>query len=90
MSENLEHGLVTGSVARERWDIHPDDPLSARGACHWTEEMIRDGIHLRTEARCRMWADATTFHLEATLDAYENDRRVLSREVRDDIPRDHL
>lgn len=90
MSENLEHGLVTGSVARERWDIHPDDPLSARGACHWTEEMIRDGIHLRTEARCRMWSDATTFHLEATLDAYENDRRVLSREVRDDIPRDHL
>lgn len=90
MAENLDHGLVTGSVARERWDIHPDDPLSARGACHWTEEMIRDGIHLRTEARCRMWSDATTFHLEATLDAYENDRRVLSREVKDDIPRDHL
>ena len=26
---DLEHGLVSGSIARESWTIHPDDPLSA-------------------------------------------------------------
>ena len=55
-----------------------------------TEEMIRDGIHLRTEARCRMWSDATTFHLAAELEAWEGDRLILSREVREAVPRDHL
>ncbi|MEO0865285.1 MAG: CocE/NonD family hydrolase, partial [Pseudomonadota bacterium] len=62
---DLDHGLITGSVARERWDIHPDDPLSARGTCHWTDELERNGIRLRTEARCEMWSDATTFYLSA-------------------------
>lgn len=90
MAENLDHGLIAGSVARERWEIHPDDPLTATGSCHWTEEVIRDGIHLRTEARCSMWADATTFHLSATLEAYEGDVAVLTRELREEVPRDHL
>jgi predicted acyl esterase len=90
MAENLDHGIVTGSVARERWDIHPDDPLSAKGSCHWTEEIIRDGIGLRTETRCQMWADAETFHLAAQLDAYEGDAAVLTRELREEVPRDQI
>eukprot|EP01133_Synstelium_polycarpum_P023777 gene23777-28506_t len=28
-ARDKEHGLVHGSVARERWEIHADDPLSA-------------------------------------------------------------
>ncbi|TGV75984.1 peptidase S15, partial [Mesorhizobium sp. M2D.F.Ca.ET.145.01.1.1] len=28
---DLDHGLVNGSIARETWTIHPDDPLSASG-----------------------------------------------------------
>ena len=26
---DCHHGLVSGSIAREWWSIHPDDPLSA-------------------------------------------------------------
>ena len=84
------HGLVHGSVGRERWTIHPDDPLSARGWCHWTDELERDDIRLRTETRCEMWADADTFHLTATIEAYENGTRVHHREVHEEIPRDHI
>ncbi|MEO0670141.1 MAG: CocE/NonD family hydrolase [Pseudomonadota bacterium] len=87
---DLDHGLITGSVARERWDIHPDDPLSARGTCHWTDEMVRDGIALRTVARCEMWSDATHFHLTARIEAYENGTEIYARDVTDSIPRDHL
>ena len=89
-SRDLGHGLVTGSIARERWSIHPDDPLSAHGQCHWTDEMERDDIRLRTEARCEMTSDATHFHLRAHLQAFENDVEVFSKEIEDSIPRDHL
>mgnify|MGYP001795110483 FL=1 len=85
-----DHGLISGSIARERWNIHPDDPLSAQGTCHWTDELERDGIALRTETRCEMWSDATHFHLNATLDAFENDKSVYYRTISDKIERDLL
>ncbi|MEM9549565.1 MAG: CocE/NonD family hydrolase [Pseudomonadota bacterium] len=85
-----DHGLVSDTVARERWSIHPDDPLSAHGACHWTHEMAREDLRLRTETRCEMWSDATQFHLSWHLEAFENDVVVLSRQDTDSIPRDNL
>ena len=85
---DLEHGLINGSVARERWSIHPDDPLSARGSCHWTDELERDGIRLRTETRCEMWSDETHFFLTARLEAFENDALIHARDVTDRIARD--
>ncbi len=88
-AENLDHGLITGSLARERWDIHPDDPLSARGETHWTEVVERDGVRLRTEATCAMWSDETDFHLTARLEAWEDDRLVFDRDLTERVPRDH-
>ncbi|MCB1311893.1 MAG: CocE/NonD family hydrolase [Sedimentitalea sp.] len=87
---DADHGLISGTIARERWSIHPDDPLSARGACHWTHEMGRGAWSLRTETRCEMWSDASHFHLTARLEAFENDALVLERDVEDSIPRDHI
>ncbi|MDF1717498.1 MAG: CocE/NonD family hydrolase [Antarcticimicrobium sp.] len=88
--EDLDHGLVGGTIARERWTIHPDDPLSARGACHWTDERERGDWRLRTETRCEMWSDATRFHLTARIEAYENDNLLYERDIADSIDRDHL
>lgn len=87
---DLDHGLINGSIARERWDIHPDDPLSARGTCHWTDEIERDNIRLRTEARCEMWSDATHFYLSARMEAYENDTLIWDRDVRDKVERNGI
>jgi len=87
---DLDHGLINGSVARERWSIHPGDPLSARGECHWTDVTERDGIRMRTEARCAMWADETTFHLEARLEAFENDSLVFETGKTSAIPRHRM
>ncbi|WP_299292698.1 CocE/NonD family hydrolase [uncultured Tateyamaria sp.] len=87
---DLDHGLISGSVARERWSIHPDDPLSARGTCHWTDELERDGVRLRTETHSEMWSDATHFHLRASLEAFENDKRIHLREITDAIPRNEI
>ena len=89
-AENGDHGIIVGSVARERWDIHPDDPLSARGEAHWTETLTRDAIALRTEAKCAMWSDATSFHLWARLEACEGSTMVCERESNWTIPRDQM
>ncbi len=89
-TRDADHGLIAGSIARERWSIHPDDPLSARGTCHWTEDMERGDIRLRTETTCAMWSDATHFHLEARLEAYENDTLIHARDVSDRVKRDLL
>lgn len=83
-----DHGLIGGGVGRESWSIHPDDPLSARGKCHWTDELGRDDLMLRTETTCEMWSDATHFCLSARIEAYENDILVYERDHTDKIPRD--
>ena len=87
---DMSHGLIAGGLARERWDIHPDDPLSARGTCHWTSEMERDGIEIRTETYCAMWSDETKFHLIARIEAYENGRLIYERDHEDEVARDHM
>ena len=87
---DLDHGLINGSIARETWTIHPDDPLSAGGVCHWTDETERDGVRMRTEARCEMWSDASYFHLSARLEAYENDQLVFDKDISESIARDHM
>ena len=88
--EDCDHGLISGSCARERWSIHPDDPLSARGSCHWSEEMQRGDVALRTETSCEMWSDGTHFHLVARLAAYANDEKVYERDLADSIRRDQM
>jgi hypothetical protein len=88
--EDADHGLIGGSIARERWTIHPDDPRSARGLCHWTDEMGRGDWILRTETFSEMWSDATHFHLTARLEAYEGETLVYARDVEDKIKRRNL
>ncbi|MCV6586000.1 MAG: CocE/NonD family hydrolase [Marinibacterium sp.] len=90
--EDPSTGITTGTIARERWSIHPDDPLSARGRCHWSHEFERraDGIALRTETYCEMSSDDAAFHLSWRLEAYEGDTLIHARDGSDSIPRDHL
>ncbi|MCA0929062.1 CocE/NonD family hydrolase [Ruegeria profundi] len=86
--QNEDHGLIHGGTAHERWEIHPDDPLSARGICSWTQEIRRNDIHLRTETSCEMWADKTTFYLKAMMKAYDGENLVSTKEQEESIPRD--
>ena len=89
-TRDADHGLINGSIARERWDINPDDPLCARGTCHWTDELERDDIKLRTETHSAMWADSTHFYLKARIEAYENDTLIYERDISDSIKREML
>ena len=64
---DLKHGLEIGSIAREWWSIHPDDPLSAEGKTHWTEERSRGAWKTRTETYAKMNSDAENFYIYAKL-----------------------
>ena len=88
--QDAEHGLISGGTAYEKWSIHPDDPLSARGNCHWVQEMQRESVRLRTETSCEMWSDQKFFYLRATLDAFENDVKIFSKSEEEEIRRDQM
>ena len=86
-AEDLGNGLITGSVARERWQIHPDDPTSAEAQIHWTQTLSRGTWNIRTEARCQMRADQTSFHIEGEVEAFENEEQVHLKRWSKAIPR---
>jgi putative CocE/NonD family hydrolase len=74
-----EHGLQTWACGREQYRICPDDPLSARQECHWTEERVRGDWKVRTETFSAMTASKTHWHVTGRLEAYENDALIWSR-----------
>ncbi len=89
-ARDLDHGLVHGEVARERWTIRPDDPLSAHGKTHWTQTYARDDWSVRTETFTTMTSTAETFRLTARIEAYEGDKLVFERDFDETIPRNHV
>lgn len=86
-TRDKSHGLVAGSIARERWSIDPSDPLSACGETHWTQTLARDDWSVRTESTLRMTSDATHFFIEGKIEAFEGDTCVLERELSQSLPR---
>ena len=86
-AENLSHGLIAGDRLSERWEIHPDDPLSARAEICWQQRLSRGDWSVRTEARGEMTADADTLRMRAKLTAWEGETVVFEREWDETVPR---
>ena len=84
---DLTHDLEIGSIAREWWTIQPDDPLSANGRTHWTEERSRGEWKTRTETFATMSSDAENFYIHAKLEAYENEKLFFEKEISETINR---
>ncbi len=76
---NPDHGLTTGQVAREHYEIHPDDPGSCEATIHWTQTLARDDWSVRTESRTRLRSDRDFFHVDAQLEAYEGKAKVFEK-----------
>ena len=76
----VEHGMTSWSCGRETYTIHPDDPLSARAECHWSEERSRGDWKVRTETWSAMTASKTHWHVTGRLEAFEGDQKILTRE----------
>ncbi|WP_103332788.1 CocE/NonD family hydrolase [Pseudotabrizicola formosa] len=85
--ENLTHGLCTGETLTERWEIHPDDPLSAQATHVWEQRLSRGDWRVRTEAKAVMTSDMSHLHMQARLTAWEGDNVIFSREFNEKVPR---
>jgi putative CocE/NonD family hydrolase len=85
--ENLAHGLMTGETMSERWEIRPDDPLSARAVHTWEQRLSRGGWSVRTRAEATMTATATHLRMQARLTAWEGGTKVFERQWDDEVPR---
>jgi hypothetical protein len=71
----------------ERYSSRQDDFDSARGEVHAKWGMQRGDWHAWTETRTVLTSSESDFHVHATLDAYEGERRVFSRTWNLSIPR---
>ncbi|MFE7898147.1 CocE/NonD family hydrolase [Streptomyces sp. NPDC057424] len=83
-------GLEAGRRAHERYTAVADDFTSVGGETTWTMRFQRDDWDVRVVTHTRLTCDETDFFVDATLDAYEADRRVFSRTWNEKVPRDLL
>ncbi len=85
--ENLSHGLRTGETMSELWEIHPDDPLSARAVHVWEQRLSRGDWSVRTRAEAEMTGTATHLRMTARLQAWEGEAIVFEREFDAEVDR---
>lgn len=82
--------LDVGCRADERYTSTADDFTSPTGESTWTMRFRRADWDVRVRTSTTLRCDTSDFHINATLDAYESDRRVFSRTWNETIPREAL
>jgi hypothetical protein len=80
--------LTVQTVVTERYDIRPDDPLSARAEVSSTVRMRRGDWSVEARTRTILTATREEFRVQAVLDAFGGEGRVFSRSWNTTVPRD--
>ncbi|MFW6033193.1 MAG: CocE/NonD family hydrolase [Phycisphaeraceae bacterium] len=76
--------------AVERYSVQHDDLGTLRGETQWVRTFSRGNWEVKTVTRTVLTSTETDFHLQADLDAFENDARVFCKTWNRCIPRDHV
>ena len=79
--------LTIGYRVTERDSVRGSDVTSARGETVWERTLERGDWRVRTVTRTVLTCDVEAFHLHVTLDAFEGEERVYSRNISRRIPR---
>ncbi len=85
-----ETGMEMGTRTAEWYRYCRGDYDSFRGEVKATWRLRRGGWSVRSETHTVLTSDVHDFHIHATLDAFEGERRVASREWAVTIPRDNV
>lgn len=88
LSLHRHTGLAVRAVNMDTYTIHPDDPHSAKGVCHWVKTYRRGDWTAEIEAEISVSARPGTWEIRADLVARDADGVVLERSWSEDIPRD--
>ncbi|WP_031090579.1 CocE/NonD family hydrolase [Streptomyces sp. NRRL WC-3549] len=87
--QRYENGIETGLRACEKYSWVGEDFGSVRGESAWEMRFGRPGWDVRVETRTVLTSDEDAFHVDATLDGYEDGRRVFSRTWNESVPREN-
>jgi hypothetical protein len=82
--------LVVRRGAQEGFHITEGDPLSATAEMRRRFELQRGELRLATDERLALACDARDFIVTASLEAFEDDTRIFSRQWHERIPRDQV
>ena len=82
--------LTLGQCGAETAEFTGDDPLSVKVGADWNYSLTRGGWRVRPTARQSVSCDATHFHYEASVDAYEGDTLFRRLTWQGSIPRDNM
>jgi uncharacterized protein len=85
--ENSDHGLISGETMSERWQIHPDDPLSATATHVWEQRLARGDWRVRTHVTATQTCTATHLQMTAHVRAWEGEHLVFERHFDDQVIR---
>ena len=87
---HLHTGLTVRYDNEDRFEIHPDDPTSARATCRWTKSYRRGDWQTEVESFVAVEALRDVWRVTARLEARDAEGEVLTRDWHEDIPRDHV
>mgnify|MGYP003897527537 FL=1 len=85
-----EIDTVVNHAMRREMTIHPEDPLSAHYRLLQRYEQKREGWDILIQTETVMTSTGTELILTGKLDAFENGKRVASRNWREAVPRNCL
>jgi hypothetical protein len=74
--------------AEEWYSYEAEDHASPSGRTRWVRALSRGAWSIRTVTQAHLTCDPDHFHLSTELDAYENDRRIVSHNSHRSFPRD--
>ncbi len=85
-----EIDVIVNHALRRELTIHPDDPLSAHYRILQSQDLKRDGWDIHVETETTMTSTKSELVLTGRLDAFENGKRVASRNWREAVARKFL
>ena len=85
-----EIDTVVNHAMRRELTIHPDDPLSAHYRIVQSHDLTREGWDIRVETDTVLTSTRAELILTGRLDAFENGKRVASRNWREAVARKFL
>lgn len=79
--------LIADARSAERYRVIESDPLSATAEVNWTWRFERDNWRVRTESKTLVKCTRTDFIIEASLEAWQGDKRVFARTFSEKVRR---
>ena len=81
--------LETGTSRQEIWKVHPDHPETASAEISFISYSKRANWKIAHDVKCHMHLDTDAYHIDALLNAQENDKPIFNRQFKKSVVRDH-